>query len=274
MQFDLQKLVDQIQAQGLVFLLNVVAAAIIFFVGRWVSKLLRTIVENGMRKAKADELLVSFIGNLTYFALLVFVVIAALGELGVKTTQFIAVIGAAGLAIGLALQGSLSNFAAGFLMIIFRPFKVGDLIEGAGVTGVVDEIQIFSTMLRTPDNKRVIIPNSAMSSGNIINYSTLEKLRIDLVFGIGYGDNIDDAKKVLMEIISSHPKVLADPAPFVGVAELADSSVNFAVRPWVKVADYWDVYFDIHEAVKKQLDAHNISIPFPQRDVHMIQDAG
>jgi len=224
-----------------------------------------------MNKRQVDPTIVSFVANMTYIALLVFVVLAALGQLGIQTTSFIAVIGAAGLAIGLALQGSLANFAAGFLMIIFRPFKVGDYIEGAGVGGTVEVIQIFTTQLKTPDNKTVIIPNAALTAGNITNYSAKGTRRVDLVFGIGYGDDIDHAKKVIMDVLAKEERILKDPATTIGVVELADSSVNFAVRPWVKADDYWNVYFDTTENIKKGFDAQGISIPFPQRDVHMYE---
>jgi len=208
---------------------------------------------------------------MTYIALLVFVVLAALGQLGIQTTSFIAVIGAAGLAIGLALQGSLANFAAGFLMIIFRPFKVGDYIEGAGVAGTVETIQIFTTQLQTPDNKTVIIPNAGLTAGNITNYSAKGTRRVDLVFGIGYGDDIDKARTIMEDILAKDERILKDPAPKIAVVELADSSVNFVVRPWVKSENYWDVYFDTTENIKKSFDAQGISIPFPQRDVHMYE---
>jgi small conductance mechanosensitive channel len=222
-----------------------------------------------MNKRQVDPTIASFVSNMTYIALLVFVVLAALGQLGIQTTSFIAVIGAAGLAIGLALQGSLSNFAAGFLMIIFRPFKVGDYIEGAGVAGTVEAIQIFTTQLKTPDNKTVIIPNAGLTAGNITNYSAKGTRRVDMVFGIGYGDDIDHAKKVIMDVLAKEERILKDPSTTIGVVELADSSVNFAVRPWVKADDYWNVYFNLTENIKKDFDAQGISIPFPQRDVHM-----
>jgi small conductance mechanosensitive channel len=224
-----------------------------------------------MNKRQVDSTIVSFVTNLTYIALLVFVILAALGQLGIQTTSFIAVIGAAGLAIGLALQGSLSNFAAGFLMLIFRPFKVGDHIEGAGTAGTVEAIQIFTTQLKTPDNKTVIIPNAALTAGNITNYSTKGTRRVDLVFGIGYGDDIDHAKNVIMDVLAKEERILKDPSTMIGVIELADSSVNIAVRPWVRSADYWNVYFNLTENIKKSFDSQGISIPFPQRDVHMYE---
>lgn len=203
------------------------------------------------------------------WALIIFVVIAALGQLGIQTASFVAIVGAAGLAIGLALQGSLANFAAGVLILIFRPFKVGDFVEVAGVSGAVQNIQIFTTELHTPDNKKVIVPNGGVISGNITNYSANNTRRVDLVFGIGYSEDIDVAKTLLQTVLAAEPKVLQDPAPTIGVVELADSSVNLVCRPWVNTADYWDVYFNVTEAVKKALDAGGISIPFPQRDLHL-----
>jgi small conductance mechanosensitive channel len=254
-----------------VYGLKVLAAVIIFIIGRWVAKVVRRITERIMERANTDATLTKFVGNLTYIALLTFVVLAALGQLGVQTTSFIAVIGAAGLAVGLALQGSLSNFAAGFLMIIFRPFKVGDYIEGAGTAGVVEAIQLFTTTLVTPDNKTVIIPNSSLTAGNIVNYSTKGTRRVDLLFGIGYGDDIEKAKQIIQQVLAEDNRILAEPAPAIMVAELADSSVNINVRPWSKAGDYWGVYFDTLEKVKKRFDAEGISIPFPQRDVHLYQ---
>ncbi|MEJ2658929.1 MAG: mechanosensitive ion channel [Desulfobacterales bacterium] len=251
--------------------LKVIAAIVVLIIGRWISKLLTTFTEKVMTKRQVDPTIVSFVGHLVYVALLVFVVLAALGQLGIQTTSFIAVIGAAGLAIGLALQGSLSNFAAGFLMIIFRPFKVGDFIEGAGVAGTVEGIHIFTTQLMTPDHKTVIVPNASLTAGNITNYSTKGTRRVDLVFGIGYGDDIDHAKKIIWEVLNKETRILKDPAPAVMLIELADSSVNFAVRPWVKAADYWGVYSSLTENIKKGFDAEGISIPFPQRDVHIYQ---
>jgi small conductance mechanosensitive channel len=249
--------------------LKVIAAIAVFIIGRWIAKMLTSLSEKVMNKRQVDPTVVSFVANLIYIALLVFVVLAALGQLGIQTTSFIAVIGAAGLAIGLALQGSLANFAAGFLMIIFRPFKVGDFIEGSGVAGTVETIQIFTTQLLTPDNKTVIVPNASLTAGNITNYSAKGTRRVDLVMGIGYGDDIDHAKKVIMDVLAKEERILKDPATTIAVVELADSSVNFAVRPWVGADDYWDVYFNLTENIKKSFDAEGISIPFPQRDVHI-----
>lgn len=249
--------------------LKVVAAIAVLIVGRWVSKGLTGFTEKIMNKRQVDPTIVSFVANLIYIALLIFVVLAALGQLGIQTTSFIAVIGAAGLAIGLALQGSLSNFAAGFLMIIFRPFKVGDFIEGAGVAGTVEKIQIFTTQLKTPDNKTIIIPNAKLSGDNIVNFSAKGTRRVDMVFGIGYGDDMDKARKIITDVIDNDPRVLKDPPPKIAVLALGDSSVDFAVRPWVKVPDYWDLWFDVTETIKKRFDAEGVSIPFPQRDVHL-----
>ena len=267
----MEDLIQQGYALLATYGLKIVFAIIILIVGRWVARLFSKLIQRVMKKREVDETLRSFAGNLTYYALLTFVVLAALGQLGIQTTSFIAVIGAAGLAIGLALQGSLANFASGFLMIMFRPFKVGDLIEGAGVMGTVESLQIFTTQLRTPDNKKIIIPNSSLTGDNIINWSATGTRRVDMVFGIGYDDDIDKAKQLISEILAADDRVLKDPAPQVAVSELADSSVNFVARPWVKTGDYWGVFFDTTEAVKKRFDAEGISIPYPQSDVHLYQ---
>ncbi|MCJ8500078.1 mechanosensitive ion channel [Desulfatitalea sp. M08but] len=251
--------------------LKVLAAIVILIVGRWVSMAVRKLVRRLMARAEIDETIVSFVGNLVYVALLAFVVIAALSQLGIQTTSFIAILGAAGLAVGLALQGSLANFAAGFLMIIFRPFRVGDYIEGGGVAGTVEEIQIFTTTLKTPDNKTVIVPNAKMTGDNIVNWSTKGTRRVDMVFGIGYGDDIDKARQTITAVLAEDDRILKEPAMLIAVVELGDSSVNFVVRPWVKAEHYWGVFFDTTEKVKKAFDANGISIPFPQRDVHLYQ---
>lgn len=260
----------QVQDVVAVWGLKVIAAIAIFIVGRWIAKLIRRIVRRVMDKAEVEPIIIGFVSSMAYIALLAFVVIAALGQLGIQTTSFIAILGAAGLAIGLALQGSLANFAAGFLMIIFRPFKVGDFIEGAGVAGVVQEIQIFTTTLKTPDNKTIIIPNAKLSGDNIINYSAQETRRVDMTVGVAYDADLAHVKNVLNDIISTDKRILADPAPQVAVAELADSSVNFVVRVWTKTADYWGVKFDATETIKNRFDAEGIGIPFPQRDVHIV----
>lgn len=269
MNLDLSNLLPKIYELLTVYGLRVIAALAIFIIGRWVAKGLRRFIRKMMTRSNVDPTLISFVVNLAYVALLAFVIIAALNQLGIQTASFIAILGAAGLAIGLALQGSLSNFAAGVLMIIFRPFKVGDLIEAAGVTGTVEEIQIFTTQLKTPDNKTIIVPNASVTADNITNYSAKGTRRVDMVFGIGYEDDIDKARGIILEILAQDERVLKDPEAVVLVSELADSSVNFAARAWADAGDYWNVYFDTIEAVKKRFDAEGISIPFPQRDVHV-----
>jgi small conductance mechanosensitive channel len=260
---------DAVSSMGI----NLLAAIAIFVIGKIAARLLKNLLQKILEKGKVDPVLVSFCCNLAYSALLVFVVLAALGRLGVQTASFVAVIGAAGLAVGLALQGSLANFAAGVLMLIFRPFKIGDFVDGGGVSGVVKDIHIFTTTLNTPDNKRVIVPNSKIMGDNIINYSAEGTRRVDLVVGISYDDDIDKAKTALMDEVKKDDRVLADPEPVVAVVEMADSSVNLVVRPWVKVPDYWNVYFSLTEALKKRVEAEGMSIPYPQRDVHIYQQA-
>ncbi len=250
-------------------LTNIAIAAAILFGGIWLAKQIKKYVVLMMERRNVDALLASFSSNIVYVALVAFVVIAALSQLGIQTTSFVAIIGAAGLAIGLALQGSLANFASGVMIIAFRPFKVGDFIEAGGVAGVVEGIQIFSTQMRTGDNKAIIIPNANITGNNITNYSAKDTRRVDMVFGIGYDDDIKKAKDVLMELIADDDRILKDPEAVVAVSELADSSVNFVVRPWVKSADYWGVMFDFTEAVKLRFDKEGISIPYPQQDLHL-----
>jgi small conductance mechanosensitive channel len=250
--------------------LKVLAAIAIFIIGRWIAKAVRGGVRRMMNKGDVDPIVIGFVSSITYIALLAFVVIAALGQLGIQTTSFIAILGAAGLAVGLALQGSLANFAAGFLMIIFRPFKVGDFIEGAGVAGVVEAIHIFTTTLKTGDNKIIIIPNAKLSGDNITNYSAQETRRVDMTVGVAYDADLSVVRDVLNDIISKEERAMKDPAPLVAVAELADNSVNFVVRVWTKTGDYWGVKFDMTETIKNRFDAEGIGIPFPQRDIHIV----
>jgi len=267
MEETLQKIYDLVMLYGV----KVIAAIAIFIIGRWVANGFRSVTKKLMDKKNIDPTVTGFVGNLTYMGLLVFVIIAALGQLGIQTTSFIAILGAAGLAIGLALQGSLSNFAAGFLMIIFKPFKVGDYVEAAGVAGTVEMIQIFTTTLKTPDNKTVIIPNAGVTGGNIVNWTVKGTRRADMVFGIGYEDDIDKAKQIMADVLGKDDRILKDPPMQIAVSELADSSVNFVVRPWVSIENYWGVYFDAMENIKKAFDEAGVSIPYPQQDVHMYE---
>jgi small conductance mechanosensitive channel len=234
---------------------------------------LTSILQKLLTRSKMDSMLVEFVTSILRAILLLFVVIAALDQLGVDTTSLIALLGAAGLAVGLALQNSLQNFAAGVMLIVFRPFKAGDFVEAGGTAGVVESISIFSSTFRTGDNKEVIVPNGSIYGGTITNYSARETRRIDMVFGIGYDDDIRKAKDLLQQLVTADPRVLADPAPVIAVSELADSSVNFIVRPWVKTSDYWAVYWDLTEKVKLEFDANGVSIPYPQMDVHQHQAA-
>ncbi len=253
---------------------KLIIAIVILVVGRFIARMIQKLMRRMMVRAEVDETIISFTGNLTYFALLAIVIIAAMSQVGIQTTSFIAVLGAAGLAIGLALQGSLSNFASGVMIIIFRPFKLGDYVEAGGTSGTVENIHIFNTTLNTPDNKVIIIPNSNVTSGNITNYSAKDTRRVDMIAGCGYNDNLDQVKKVLAEILENDERILKDPAYTIAVMELADSSVNFAVRPWVKSQDYWNVKFDVTETIKKRFDQEGINIPFPQQDVHIYKHEG
>lgn len=249
--------------------IRIALALAIFYIGKKVVGIVVGVVQRLMRKQETDEILVSFISAIIRWVLLLFVVIAALSQLGIDTTSLIALLGAAGLAIGLSLQSSLSNFAAGVMLIVFRPFTKGDFIDAGGAMGVVDKISIFTTILTTTDNKEVIIPNGAIMGGNITNFSARPTRRVDMVFGISYDDDIRKAKTILEEIIAADDRVLAEPAPVVSISELADSSVNFVVRPWVNSADYWAVLWETTESVKLKFDEAGISIPYPQMDVHL-----
>jgi small conductance mechanosensitive channel len=258
-----------IQTTGVDLGINLVTALVIFFVGKWIVGMVIKGLMKAMQKGDLDITLRRFIGNLARTLLMLFVVIAAINALGVQTASLIALVGAAGLAVGLALQGSLANFAAGVLIVLFRPYKVGDWIEGGGVSGSVEEVQILTTVLKTGDNKRVIIPNSQIMGTTITNYSANDKRRVDLVVGVSYSDDLDKVRKELQDLVDADERILKDPAVTIAVSELADSSVNFVLRPWVNTADYWAVYFDLTERVKKRFDEVGISIPFPQRDVHI-----
>lgn len=249
--------------------LNVLAAAAILIAGKFIAAVIRKFIRKIMQKRQVDSTLTGFVSSIVYAGIIVFVVIAALSRLGIQTASFVAVLGAAGLAIGLALQGSLSNFASGVLMIVFKPFKGGDFVSAGGCSGIVEEIGIFTTSIITTDNKLIIVPNSKIMSDSITNYSAKETRRVDVVAGVSYEDDVDKVKEILLRILSEDERVLNDPAPFVGLLEMADSSVNFTARAWVKNEDYWNVFFDTNESIKKIFDAENISIPYPQLDVHM-----
>lgn len=242
---------------------KVLGALAIWFVGSWIIKKVKRLLIKAMDKFKYDESLEKFISNLIVGVLKILLVVVILGNLGVETTSFAAILAAGGLAVGLALQGSLSNFAGGVLLLIFKPYKIGDFIEAQGEMGTVKEIEIFTTKLNTPDNKEVIIPNGAMSNGNITNYSTEKKRRIDITMGVSYDADIKQTKDVLMKILIDNPKVLKDPAPMILLSELADSSVNYKMRPWTLTEDYWNVYFEVMEASKIELDKAGIEIPYP-----------
>jgi small conductance mechanosensitive channel len=265
---DFQKYLDLAIEKIVEFSPKVVAAILILIIGLWLTKRIVKITRKLTGTRGVDETLQKFLGDLIGWVLKVLIFIVAISQLGVETTSFIAILGAAGLAVGLALQGSLANFAGGTLIMIFKPFKVGDLIKAQGELGVVKEIQIFVTKLISPGNKLVIIPNGVLSNGNIVNYTEEGKLRVDLTFGIGYEEDIKKAKEVLTQVMLNDPNVLKDPEPSVNVSELADSSVNFAVRPWATPDNYWDVYFGVTEAGKLALDKAGIEIPYPQRVVH------
>jgi len=260
---------DMALVYGAEYGLKIVGAILIFVIGRWVVGKIMKGVRALMARGGIDATLVRFADNVLYVLLMAVVILAALNTLGVQTTSFVAIIGAASLAIGLALQGTLGNVGSGVLLILFRPFKVGDVVKVAGETGSVEAISLFATTLNTPDNKVIIIPNAAVTGGNITNFSAKETRRVDLTFGIGYDDDLKAAKGILETIVGSDERVLRDPAPFVAVSELADSSVNFVVRAWVNSADYWGVYFDTIEKVKITFDAEGITIPYPQMDVHL-----
>jgi len=269
----LEKMIAPYIEQAPVYAQNLVFAIVIFLVGRLIALQVKKISISVMRKSKVDETLVGFGSSLGYFGLLALVVVAAINRLGVETTSFVAILGAAGLAVGLALQGSLSNFAAGALMIMFKPIKVGDFVEGAGVSGEVMEISIFTTVLKTPDGKKVIVPNSKISSDNIINYSALGTRRLELNIGISYSCSIDNARSVIMNILKSEPRVLTEPEPIVGVVSLGENSVNMVVRPWVNSADFGPVTLQLNQQIKESLEQNGITIPFPQREVRVIYES-
>lgn len=265
----LEQLLTQAPELAAIYGTKVLLALVIFMVGKYLANVMKKITSSLLLKRNIDQTVASFVSNMAWTVVFAFTIIATLSQFGVQTASLVAVVGAAGLAIGLALQGSLSNFAAGVLIVIFRPCRIGDYIEAAGVSGTVDEITIFSTRLITPDNKVVIAPNSAIMNGTITNYSALGKRRVDLVVGVSYNADIKQTKAILIEVIKNNEFTLEDPDYTVGVLALADSSVNFVVRPWVNTADYWTAYFSMQEEIKLALDAAGIAIPFPQLDLHV-----
>jgi len=262
---NLDEILDKVIDFASVYGIKVIGAIVIWIIGSWAIRKIMKGIRAVMTKRDYDESLQKFLLNLISWILKILLIITLLGTLGVPTTSFAAIIAAAGLAIGLALQGSLGNFAGGVLIMIFKPIKIGDLIEAQGEIGVVKQIEIFTTKLTGLSNKEIIIPNGALSNGNIVNYTTEGTRRVDLTFGVGYDSDIKKTKEVLMNVITSHPLVLSDPGPTVNVSALADSSINFAVRPWCKAEDYWAVYFGITEQTKEALDAAGIEIPYPHQ---------
>ena len=270
-QENIQQIIDTVIPVITNYGMRVLGALLILIVGRIISGILGRLVDKALGRAKVDVSLRDFLVALTKIAVLAFAVVASLAKFGVETTSFVAVLGAAGFAIGFALQGSLGNFAAGVMILIFKPIKVGDLVEVAGYLGVVQSIDLFVTVINTPDNQRVIVPNGKLTSDVINNVNGNGTRRVDMTAGISYADDIDKAKAICMEVMKRHEKVLADPEPYVGVSEMADSSVNLAVRPWCNGDDYWTVFFDINQGIKEAFDAADVSIPFPQRDVHLFE---
>ncbi len=268
-EFDWAGLWDTVRMAGLDFGMKVLIALLIFFVGRMIARLVTKGLHNVMQSQKVDKILETFVCNLAYWTLMIFVIIATINQIGVQTTSLIAIMGAAGLAIGLALQGSLANFAAGVLIVMFRPYRVGDFVEAAGIAGVVLQVQILTTILKTGDNKQIIVPNGQIMNSIITNYSAHDTRRIDMTVGVSYDDDLDKVRSTIQELVDADERILKDPECLIAVSELADSSVNFTVRPWANTADYWGVKFDLTEAIKKRFDKDGISFPFPQQDVHL-----
>ena len=270
MNYDWASLWLQVKTLGVDFAIQALVAIVIFYVGRIIARAITKGIRSLMQAQGVDKILESFVSNLAYWALMTFVIIAAINQLGVQTTSLIAIMGAAGLAIGLALQGSLANFAAGVLIVMFRPYRVGDFVEAAGISGSVVQVQILTTILKTGDNKQIVVPNGQIMGSIITNYSANKTRRVDMVVGVSYEDDIDKVRSTIEELVAADERILDDPACLIAVSELADSSVNFVVRPWVDSADYWGVKFDFTEAIKKRFDKEGISFPYPQQDVHII----
>ena len=268
----MEQLLDKLIEWGATFGIKIIAAVAILIIGRMVAKILQKLIVKVMDKRKVDKTISTFASSMVFSALYIFVILAALSQVGIQTTSFMAIIGAAGLAIGLALQGSLSNFASGFLIILFRPFKMGDYVEAGGVSGSISKISIFTTDINTIDNKKIIVPNAQIMNGTITNYTAEKTRRVDLTFGVGYEADISKVKDILNKIIKEHKLILKDPEPFVRLGNLGDSSIDFTVRVWSKTEDYWTVHFDLIESAKEEFDKANINIPYPQMDLHMIKE--
>ena len=266
---NIDKIIETITYWVTTYSVKIIAAILIFFIGKWLAGKLSRLITKLLEKNKVDVTLVNFLESIIYYTLLVVVMIAVAGQLGINTTSFLTIVGAAGLAIALALKDSLANFASGVMLIMFRPFRVGDFVNTGGVSGTVVSIDLFNTILNTPDNQKVIVPNSAITSNVITNVTANDTRRVDLVIGIGYDDDIKKAKEVLQKVLNEEERVLDTPEANIAVSELADSSVNFVVRPWVKTSEYWNVYFGLTEKIKIAFDKEGISIPYPQQDVHM-----
>lgn len=269
---NIEKIIEIITLWATTYSVKIISALLIFLIGKWLAQKLTLLITKVMEKNNVDTTLTKFLKSILYYTFMVVVIIAAAGQLGINTTSFLTIVGAAGLAIGLALKDSLSNFASGVMLILFHPFKVGDFVEAGGVKGNVSGIALFNTTLNTPDNQKVIVPNSSITSNVITNVNANPTRRVDLVMGISYDDDIKKAKDILETILKEDDRILDTPQAKIAVSELADSSVNFVVRPWVKTSDYWDVYFDLTEKIKITFDDQGISIPYPQRDLHIYNE--
>jgi len=268
----MEKIIEMLTLWSTTYAIKIVAALLIFFIGKWLARMVTNLLTKLLDKKNIDATLIQFLDSILYYTFLIVVIIAAAGQLGINTTSFLTIVGAAGLAIGLALKDSLSNFASGFMLIMFHPFRIGDFVNAGGASGTVKSIDMFNTTIHTPDNQKVIVPNSKITSDVITNVTANDTRRVDMVIGIGYQDDIAKAKTVLEGIIKDEKRVLENPVTTIAVSELADSSVNFVVRPWVKTADYWGVYFDLTEKIKITFDKEGISIPYPQQDVHLFSE--
>ncbi len=269
---NIDKIIETITYWITTYSVKILAAILIFIIGKWLVGKLSRLITKLLEKNKVDATLINFLESIIYYTLLMVVVIAVAGQLGINTTSFLTIVGAAGLAIGLALKDSLANFASGVMLIMFRPFGVGDFVNAGGVSGNVVSIALFNTILNTPDNQRVIVPNSGITSNVITNVTANDTRRVDLVIGIGYDDDIEKTKEVLNRVLKEEDRVLDTPEANIAVSELGDSSVNFVVRPWVKTTDYWGVYFGLTEKIKIAFDKEGISFPYPQQDVHMFTE--